>query len=415
MHYALLTYGSMGDIRPFVALAQGLQNKGHRVTLAAPENFKAFVEGFGVTYYPLAGNMEELVNTEEVIRVIQSGNNFTFLRKLQKLADRTRAAIVAGLMEVSKDADVLITSTLNIFYVDAIARHLHKKWAMMLPSPPMIETKEFPYPELDGLNFPAYNRLTYRLVNFAYWLAYKSRINALRISLCLPPQIKNPLRQYVKDSVPTLFIFSPQLIRRPDDWNAHCQITGFLTINERAPIDPQLDKWLKAGAPPLYIGFGSIPIPDRKRLSAVIRELLATYRIVFCKGWSSLPDLPHHPNLFTLDQADHTWLLPRCKVAIHHGGAGTVGAALKAKTPSIVVSIFGDQAMWGKIVQRRSVGCHIPFKRLTAKKVLKAIRATTSPPISPTVITIGEKVTMEDGVANAIDKLTTWFNESPKI
>ncbi|HTR30773.1 MAG TPA: glycosyltransferase [Puia sp.] len=410
MHYALLTYGSMGDIRPFVALGLGLQKNGHRVTLAAPENFKSFVEGFGVTYYPLAGNMEEIVNTDEVIRVIRSGNNFSFLRKLQRLADRTRAAIVQGLMEVSKDADVLVTSTLNIFYVDAIAGHLHKKWAMMLPSPPMIETKEFPYPELDGLNFPAYNRLTYRLVNFAYWLAYKSRINTLRMSLGLPPQVNNPLRQYVEDAIPTLFIFSPQLIPRPADWSAHCQVTGFLTLDEQPTIDPRLDNWLKAGDPPLYIGFGSIPIPDQKRLSAIIGELLMTHRIVFCKGWSSLPDLPQHPSLFTLDHADHSWLLPQCKVAIHHGGAGTVGAALKAKIPSIVVSIFGDQAMWGKIVQRRAVGRHIPFKHLTTKKLLRAIRAATSPPISPTVITIGEKVMHEDGIANAIEKLATWFN-----
>lgn len=413
MHYALLTYGSMGDVRPFVALALGLQNKGHRVTLAAPENFKTFVEGFGIPYYPLAGNLEEMVNTEEVIEAIQSGNNFTFLRKLLKISDRTRTAITTGVLEVSLQADVLLTSTLNIFGVDAIAEHLHKKWAMLLPSPPMIPTREYPFPDLDAFNFPWYNRMTYRIATFAYWQAYKSRINELRVSLGLPVKRSNPLRQYVKAKIPTLFVFSPQLIPRPGNWNDHCQVTGFLTLQQPETIDPHLAAWLQSGAPPLYIGFGSIPIPDPKRLSAIIRELLPTHRIVFCKGWSPLPDLPQHPNLYLIDQADHRWLLPQCKVAIHHGGAGTVAAALKAGIPSIVASVFGDQGMWGKIVKRRGVGLHIPFKRLTTNKLRRAIDKAATPPISPSVRFISGKVNAEDGVAIAIQYLTAWFNESP--
>lgn len=416
MHYALLTYGSMGDVRPFVALALGLQKEGHQVTLAAPENFKSFVEGHSIPFFPLAGNMEERVNTGEVTRVIGSRNNFIFLRRLLQAADQDRAAIVQGAMDAAQEADVLITSTLNIFFVDAIAEHFHKKWAMLLPSPPMIATKEFPFPgfpRLDAFLIPWYNRMTYRLATFAYWQLYKSRTNELRRTLGLPVKATNPLRQYVKNKIPTLFIFSPQLIPRPKDWNDHCQVTGFLTLSDPAPNDPQLSGWLQSGAPPLYIGFGSIPIPDTDRLAAIIRELLATHRIIFCKGWSPLPDLPQHPNLFRIDQADHGWLLPQCKLAIHHGGAGTIGAALKAKIPSIVVSIFGDQGMWGEIVQRRGVGLHIPFRRLTIRRLLRAIAKVTSPPIGPTAITIGERVNAEDGVTTAITTLTTLFNESP--
>jgi sterol 3beta-glucosyltransferase len=414
MRYALLTYGSMGDVRPFVALALGLQKKGHDVILAAPENFKAFVESFGIPYCPLAGNMEEIVNTEEVIRIIQSGNNFTFLRKMVRLADRTRDAIAQGLLEAAAQADVLITSTLNIFAVNAIAEKFHKKWAMLLPSPPMNETKEFPYPELDRCNFPWYNRLSYRLVNFAYWQAYKLSINDWRQSIGLLPKRSNPLRHYVKDKIPTLYILSPQLIPRPNDWNDHCQTTGFLTLEAPEPADPKLSAWLRSGPTPLYIGFGSIPIPDPARLSEIIREILTAtrHRIVFCKGWSPLSDLPEHPNLYITRHVDHRWLFPQCKIAIHHGGAGTVGAALRAGIPSIVVSIFGDQGMWGKIVQQRGVGLHIPFKRLTSSKLLHAIDKALSPPVSPTVGFIGAKVNAEDGVATAIHYLTTWFNES---
>jgi sterol 3beta-glucosyltransferase len=411
MRYALLTYGSMGDVRPFVALALGLQKKGLDVILAAPENFKAFVESFGIPYYPLTGDMERIVNTEEVVRIIQSGNNFTFLRKMVRLADRTRDAIAQGLQGAAAQADVLITSTLNIFAVDAIAEKFHKKWAMLLPSPPMNETKEFPYPELDHFNFPWYNRLTYRLVNFAYWQVYKSRINGWRQSIGLLPKRSNPLRQYTKDKIPTLYIFSPQLIPRPSDWNDHCRITGFLTLETPEPVDPKLSAWLRSGPTPLYIGFGSIPIPAPGRLSAIIREILTAtkHRIVFCKGWSQLPDLPEHPDLYVTSRADHRWLFPQCKVAIHHGGAGTIASAIKAKIPSIVVSIFGDQAMWGKVVKRREIGLHLPFKKLNTSKLLHAIDKVSTPPIGPTVITIGEKINAENGIATTIETLYAFF------
>src|SRR5450631_1593089 len=136
MHYAILTYGSRGDVQPFIALALGLKKKGHRVTVAAAENFKSFVESYGVDYFLLHGNMEELLHTADAIRMLKTGNTFTLLKHLQKAGDATRPKINEGLVKVCEQADVLITSTLNVFYAGAIAEKLRKKWAMILPSPP---------------------------------------------------------------------------------------------------------------------------------------------------------------------------------------------------------------------------------------------------------------------------------------
>jgi UDP:flavonoid glycosyltransferase YjiC (YdhE family) len=413
MHYALLSYGSMGDVRPFVALAIGLQQHGHRVTLAAPENFRAFVETYGIAFFPLPGNIEERVKAPEVIRLVSSRDNLSFLIGLLKASDDLRPAIFQAVLDLSRQADVLLTSTLNIFYVDAIAQHLGKPWAMLLPSPPMTETAAYPFADMDFFNFPWYNRLTYRLATFAFWQVYKKRIHEARTSLGLSDRPSNPLRAYIKEKIPVLYVFSPRLIPRPQDWSDNCQVTGYLTLEESQPPDQSISTWLRSGKPPIYIGFGSIPIPKPGLVSAAIVAILdaTDHRIVFCKGWSDLPELPIHPNLFVIERADHRWLLPQCMVAIHHGGAGTVAAALMAGIPSIVLSMFGDQPQWGKIVQRRGVGLHLPFRRLTAKKLLRAIEKAGSPPILGQAARLGAEVNAEDGVRTTIETLTYFFNK----
>ena len=415
MHYAILTYGSRGDVQPFIALALGLQKKGHRVTIAAAENFKNFVESYGVDYFLLHGDMKELIHTPDAIRMLKTGSTITLIKHLQKAGDETRPKINQGLVQVCEQADALITSTLNVFYIGAIAEKFNKKWAMILPSPPATPTREFPFPDFDFFNFPAYNLFTYRLLVFGYWQAYKKRINDFRVSLGLLPAKKNMLHSFDEAKVLTLYNFSQQLIERPKDWADHYQVTGFLPLpgdgNSNDEAATALSAWLQNGEPPLYIGFGSIPVPDPELLSTILNELLVAtnHRFILCKGWSALPGLPNHANLFIVEQSDHEWLLPKCKAAIHHGGAGTLAAVLKAKIPSIIVSIFGDQPMWGKIVARKKIGVHIPFKKVTTKKLLGAIEETQTPAFRKNAFEAGEKVNAENGIERAIEQLEAYF------
>src|ERR1700712_2192806 len=136
MHYAILTYGSRGDVQPFIALALGLQKRGHKVTVAAAENFKSFVESYALPFFPLYGSVEDLLQEPESIALLKTGSTFAFVKHLQKAEDKTRPQVNAGLLELCKQADVLISSTLNIFYVASIAEKLDKRWAMIIPNPP---------------------------------------------------------------------------------------------------------------------------------------------------------------------------------------------------------------------------------------------------------------------------------------
>jgi sterol 3beta-glucosyltransferase len=302
--------------------------------------------------------------------------------------------------------------------VYSIAEKLQKKWAIVQLSIPTIPTKKFPFVGFAFFNAPWYNLLTYRLIRNIYWRLNKKDINDHRKTLGLQGLRESIIKKIAEQNILNLYALSPSLISRPEDWKENADITGFLTIPPaKRKLNPteqpavELIKWLQDGEPPVYIGFGSIPIPDTRKFAAILAEMISTttHRFIFCEGWSELKDIPQHPRLFTLRSVNHQWLFPQCKTAIIHGGIGTVAAVLSAKIPVIIVSIFGDQPMWGKIITDRKLGIHIPFKQLTRLKTLDAIKKSQTPKIKGNALETGEAINREDGLKSMIHALENYF------
>jgi UDP:flavonoid glycosyltransferase YjiC (YdhE family) len=218
------------------------------------------------------------------------------------------------------------------------------------------------------------------------------------------------------DRILTCYAVSPVLLKRPSDWETHIKVTGFLILPNRSndgskDVPGEWIKWLDRGEKPVYIGFGSMPIPDPARFTGILRELLrrTSHRFIFCNGWPDLEGLPVDSRLLVVSSIPHEWLFPQCQAAIIHGGVGTLAAALRAGIPTIIVSIFGDQHWWGKLIQKRKLGCHIPFKRLSTKKLVAAIQNVFAPEIARNLADLSSKLNGEDGLQNAIDNLEEYF------
>jgi sterol 3beta-glucosyltransferase len=288
MHYGIVAIGSRGDVQPYVVLALGLMERGHSTTIMAHENFKDFVEGYGISFHPLNGSVEELMQSAEVKKVLKSGRFLAFARYLQKNIDNTREVVGQELLSGSEKVDVLVTGLLGMIWVDCIAEKLGKKWAVLQLSLPATTTRAFPLAALDGFNFPLYNRLTYRLFNFMYWKTNKKGINLFREKMGLPLLRTLIIKKIAEEKIPNLYAFSPSLLKRPDDWDPCTDITGFLYLKGNREIPQDFIKWLDVGEKPIYIGFGSIPIPDPELFVNILHELLqkTNYRFVFCQGWS---------------------------------------------------------------------------------------------------------------------------------
>ncbi len=412
MHYCLVTYGSRGDIQPFIYLALGLKGRGHRVTLAGPGNFKQLVESYNIDFYPLFGDTEELVKSPEFRKVISAGSNIGFTRMVLKKMRDKQIPILDDVYKACETADAIIAVNTCIFYTAAVAEKLGKKWLLIQLNPPMIPTREFPmlmfnFPDIKWLNY-----YTYIAINNILWQVQKKDYAMFRQRLGLPPIKGSLFKHVINHKVPMIHAFSPELISKPHDWDEHHIVAGFFkqpapSAGDRVHLSAEFETWLTAGKKPLYIGFGSIPFPNPQKLSAIIKEILAvsTIRIIYCSGWSELPDLPSNPNLFVIKQADHGWLLPQCRAAVIHGGIGTVAAVLEAGIPAIVASLFVDQPVWGEVIAARQLGVHIPWRKLTASRILNALKQVEEPPIAQNIKTVNARLLKEDGVNVAIQAI----------
>jgi len=416
----IFTYGTRGDVQPYIALALGLIDKGHQVTIAAPGNFKDLVTGFGVTFHPLYGNAEEIMNLPEGQAVLKTENTIKLMKYFFKVLRDIRTPLRKTYIDGVDNVDFIIANTATLPIISAIAEKQNKKVALTYFMPPVVPTAEFPLGDFDFLNFPWYNKLTYKLAHLFFWKFVKEETNEFRQELGLPVLKENLITYIDKQKPLDLYCISPSLIPQPNDWDNNHKITGFLTIPEEkrpgatdeSPVE--LNDWLQQGDKPIYMGFGSNGVGNTEKFIGILDEILTNTneRILFCTGWSLFKNLPVHKNLFLAKYVNHAAVLPQCKAGIFHGGAGTLAAMLRSKLPVIIISFYTDQPTWGKIIDRRKLGVHIPVKNLTAEKLISALTKIQSTEIKTQVAIVSQQIRDENGLENAVTEIERFFNET---
>ncbi len=423
MNIGIFTYGTRGDVQPYIALALGLMEKGHSVTLAAPENFKEFVEGFGIPFHALHGDVEKSMNLPEGQKVMRSENTIKLMNYFFKVLRDMKVPLRQSYREGIDKVNFIIANTATLPILSAIAEKQRKPFVLTYFMPPVVPTVEFPLADFDFLNFPLYNKWTYKIAHFFFWRFVKQEVNEFRQELGLPVLKKN-LIQHIEDQKPLdLYCLSPYLIRQPDDWAHHHKITGFLTVSaasrEKHPSDQissNLNDWLAKGEKPIYMGFGSNSVGDTGKFVRILHEILTqtTERILFCTGWSTFETFPTHPRLFIVKHVNHEAILPFCKVGIFHGGAGTLAAMLRNHVPMIIISFYTDQPTWGKIIEKKKLGVHIPLKQLTSQKLCAALKTVQTEKIKKNVYQMGENIKREDGLGKTISEMENFFSTLQK-
>ena len=206
-------------------------------------------------------------------------------------------------------------------------------------------------------------------------------------------------------------MWSPGLIPKPADWGPEIDIAGFVFLDLASSFKPpeSLTKFLEAGEPPVYIGFGSIVVDDPDKFTSLILKAVkkAGVRALVSKGWGGLGDEDNTPeNIFMLENTPHDWLFPRVSVVVHHGGAGTTAIGLKCGKPTMIVPFFGDQPFWGAMVAKAGAGAHeaIPYKRLTVDALAEGIKQCLSPEAKKAAERLAEDIAEEgDGAKNAVE------------
>ncbi|EDO19109.1 hypothetical protein Kpol_2000p77 [Vanderwaltozyma polyspora DSM 70294] len=414
-NFGFLTIGSRGDVQPYIALAKGLIQEGHSVTIITHREFKSFVECHGIDFKEIAGDPTKLMSLMVEHEAINVG-------MLMEASSKFRGWIhdlLVTTWEACKNLklDILIESP------SAMAG-IHISEALQIPyfrafTMPWTRTRAYPHAFIvpDQKRGGSFNYLTHVIFENVFWRGICSQVNKWRVqTLGLE---KTNLAQLQQNKIPFLYNISPVIFPPAIDFDEWIKVTGYWFLDESESFEPSqeletfISKARKLGKKLVYIGFGSIVVNNAKEMTrAVIDSVLETD--IFCilnKGWSErlgkeelrYEEEPEYPEtIFLCDSIPHDWLFPKVDAAVHHGGSGTTGATLKAGTPVVIKPFFGDQFFFASRIE--DIGAGIALKKLNVSSLSNAIKKVlTDKSIKRKAVSLKKRVAKENGVTTAIN------------
>ena len=413
MRITILTYGSRGDVQPFIPLSLGLMESGHLVRLAGPFRFQNLVEEHGIKFVPLAGDPENLSR-----RFNDAGNNF--VKMIAGMLDYVSEIAVDVLQQseqACEDADLIIHTFLHAAGAHTIAREKGIPDIHIQTFPMFTPTGDYPNVTLPDWKIHVLNYLTHIMSIKMSWWGSRLGFEQIRRRARLPkrrlywPFDKDPARP----QTPILCAWSPSLLPPSRDWPSNAFVTGwyFLESTRRFSPSSALKTFLESGDSPVCVSFGSMINQAADKIDRIVRQALAQTgnRGIILSGWGQVRNSSSE-NLLYLDAVPHDWLLPYCKLIIHHGGAGTTSAGLQAGLPNIVIPFTVDQPFWGRRVHAIGGGPEpIPVKKLSPERLAQAILKAEAEASRERAASIGRTIRKEDGVSVAVRLIEKTSND----
>jgi len=282
---------------------------------------------------------------------------------------------------------------------------------------PWSRTRAYPnaFGYVENLDNPAYNYSSHLLIEEqGMWQPLRTKINKFRKAIDLP-EIRFGGSSLAHDrKVPFVYCFSPLIVPKPSDWGPHIHVCGYFFLDSPSTWkpDPKLVEFISKKPKPIYIGFGSITVGDPDGLTNAIYTALeeSGQRAVMIQGWGGIGEGIKKPdNVFLLERVPHDWLFPQMAGVVHHGGAGTVAAGLRAGVPTMVVPFFGDQMFWGSRVYKMGLGISpLPIKRVNAKRFKESImKLVGNKEMAARCASFATQIAKQKGVSRAIDAIHT--------
>lgn len=409
MLVTILTTGTQGDTQPYIALGIALQKAGVAVRVAAFENYREFVESYGLACYPIHGDISLIAASQETQSARKADSPLKVLLSFQKLK-----SLVFDLQKEFYDA---------CQGADAVVYHpgaaIGYFAARQMGIPAILAT---PFPMTPTGDFPAlifyngaqlgraFNRLTHKIFGQIMWSAGSSPIQKFwqQETGSKLQKFASPFPQQITPKNPTVISCSPQVFPRPTDWPENVHMEGYWFLDETTDWTPpaELLAFLNQGEPPVYIGFGSVGDPaEAAKTTEMVAEALrlSGRRGLLATGWNGLSNTTDlSENILVLESAPHAWLFPRMAAVVHHGGAGTTAAGLRAGVPSVIIPHSNDQFAWARRVWELGVGAKpLPRKKLTAERLAAAIQQAMQPEVVGAASEIGARIRSENGAEKA--------------
>ena len=407
MKIAVLTFGTRGDVQPFVALGKALMARGHDVLLAGSDNFASWVEGHGLVFRPIGVDIQTFLQSPEV-RQVMSFNLFALAKIWRPTIVPMMRKTMDATWESAREADVIVYHPKVGGAVDvAEATGAALVCAATIP---IFPTGAFPLLVWKGDYGPWLNRFSYKISNLsrAFGLKIINRWREEVLGLGNGPAFL-PIGGFKGGLAPRLCAVSPTVVPRPVDWDEGIHMTGYWFLDEGRDWqpDPALAAFLESGRPPVYIGFGSMTTGNPTQLAKEVVEGVrrAEVRAILATGWGGLEEIDVPDTVHVIEGAPHDAIFNHVSAVVHHGGAGTTAAGLRAGLPTLVCPLAMDQPFWGRRVL--SLGCGPnpqSLKRLRADRFAQGLdELTRTESYRERAGKVARTIAEEDGIARAID------------
>jgi vancomycin aglycone glucosyltransferase len=393
MRVLLSTWGSRGDVEPMAALAVQLQALGAEARMCAPPDFEELLARVGVPLIPLGRSVRNLVHggtaqkpstPADAPRVAAELVAAQF-ETLGAAAEGCDAVVASGLMPAGARS---IAQLRGIRYVCAIinSRSLPSPHYGPLPRP----GKPFPPDETD-------NRVLWKLDAEKVDALYRAPLNTHRVALGLPP-VDNVHKHVITDQ-PWLAT-DPILDPWPGSPDYKVARTAAWVLPDERPLPVELEEFLAAGPPPVYVGMGSVRAPEGLARVAIDSVRAQGRRVVVGRGWADLALIDDRDDCFVVGEVNHQALFPRVATVVHHGGAGTTTTAAKAGAPQVVVPQIADQPYWAGRVAALGIGAAHDGPTPTVESLSAALGTALAPDTRRRATAVARTI-RTDGAAEA--------------
>jgi sterol 3beta-glucosyltransferase len=306
-----------------------------------------------------------------------AGREGAFWRSVAQVARESARDQWETLIGLCSGADAVISGFLTEEYATCLGEALQRP-VVLMHTFPVRRTRAFAHCLLTTRRLPArLNLLSGAAFDYLWWRYAGESVNECRSFLGLPPTRQPASLRSRRMRLLELQAYSSALVPRIGDYGPHRPVIGALSTHYNAQQDDhrQLDTWLARGEPPVFVGFGSMPILSP--LLDTIRRTLTRLdlRALVAAGWSetTISD-GGDDRLLIVGDVDHGWVMPKCKYAVHHGGAGTTISSLSAGLPTLVVSVLADQPFWASRLVRLGVGLQIPLRQFDERRFTTALK-----------------------------------------
>ncbi len=352
MRIVLASYGSRGDVEPCAAVGRELLRRGHDVHLAVPPDSLRFVGAAGVAAVAYGPDTRQQI-TEATNFVQRVQDPISALPELLERVGKVWADKSTVLASLAEGADLLVAGISE----QRLAAHVAERYGM-----PLAALHFFPAGALELGGFQEH----------VTKVAESAQREALGLPAAAGPSTSEVLeiQAYEELCVPGLANeWAKSGRRRP--------FVGSLTLDMPSEKDDEVLSWIAEGAPPVYFGFGSTPVTSPEETVAVISgacEQLGQ-RALICSGSNDFSHLTQAAHTKIVDAVNHAAVFPACRAIVHHGGAGTTAASMRAGVPMLVLWLWLDQPIWASAVSQLQVGIARPFSESTYDSLVADLRS----------------------------------------